>query len=197
MVFASGIYETKAKKMSWQKNDVLEQLWKKWKFLGQRRANYNLEDESRDQLVVLDEQKTSTTPLTTTESPESGTGPIISEIPTCLKCICLVESGCQQVPCGLPGAPCGPFQIDQRYWIEGGRKGGNWQNCVQNFQCAEDTVRGYMQRWATPQRLRRVPTCEDYARIHDGGPDGPFSRSTLAYWQDIQDQGCDESSKFD
>ena len=112
----------------------------------------------------------------------------------CLRCICFVESGCNaNIHCGDGGASCGPYQIQYNYWNEGGRHGGSYRSCVSNFGCAESTIKGYMGRYATRSRLGYNPTCKDYARIHNGGPNGYKYGSTLGYWKKIQRQGC---SKF-
>ena len=51
-----------------------------------------------------------------------------------------------------------------------------------------------MSRYATTSRLGHKPTCQDYARIHNGGPDGFKKSATLPYWNKIQEKGCTESS---
>ena len=40
-----------------------------------------------------------------------------------------------------------------------------------------------MNRYATFQRLGRFPSCEDYARIHNGGPNGYKQSWTNGYWK--------------
>ena len=47
---------------------------------------------------------------------------------------------------------------------------------------SENVVRAYVHHYATQTRLGHVPTDEDFARIHHGGPDGWNSSSTLEYW---------------
>lgn len=44
----------------------------------------------------------------------------------------------------------------------------------------------YMMRYANPERLGRVPTMEDMARIWNGGPNGYKKPSTEAYWQKVK-----------
>ena len=51
-----------------------------------------------------------------------------------------------------------------------------------------------MCRYATRKRLKRNPTCEDYARIHNGGPNGYTRKATLDYWEKIQNAGCNKCS---
>ena len=51
-----------------------------------------------------------------------------------------------------------------------------------------------MNRYATFQRLGRFPTCEDYARIHNGGPNGYKQSWTDGYWEKIESKGCNRYS---
>jgi len=46
--------------------------------------------------------------------------------------------------------------------------------------------RQYMVLYATKERLRRIPTQEDMARIWNGGPDGWRKKSTLGYWHGVK-----------
>ncbi|XP_046861210.1 lysozyme 3-like [Xenia sp. Carnegie-2017] len=110
---------------------------------------------------------------------------------TCLRCICNVESGCRtSVRCGDNGRSCGPYQIQYGYWTDASSPGRGYRQCVDTFFCAETTIQNYMNRYATYARLGHNPTCEDYARIHNGGPNGYRSSSTLGYWQKIRNEGC-------
>ncbi|XP_041472689.1 lysozyme-like, partial [Lytechinus variegatus] len=111
--------------------------------------------------------------------------------PDCLACICKVESGCT-IPdpvChdDVGSLSCGPYQIKEAYWndarLRGGELKGSWMNCTAEFECSEQAVQGYMARYATFQRLGRQPTCQDFARIHNGGPDGYDEDGTLGYWE--------------
>ncbi|XP_063969190.1 protein mesh-like [Lytechinus pictus] len=60
---------------------------------------------------------------------------------------------------------------------------GSWMACTAEFECSEQAVQGYMARYATFQRLERQPTCQDFARIHNGGPNGYKKEATLVYWE--------------
>ncbi len=51
---------------------------------------------------------------------------------------------------------------------------------------SELIVRIYLNHYATEKRLSRIPTYEDMARIHNGGPDGWKKKSTEAYWELIK-----------
>ncbi|XP_035678229.1 lysozyme-like isoform X2 [Branchiostoma floridae] len=108
----------------------------------------------------------------------------------CMNCICYVQSGCHMPDpiCHMDGGSlsCGPFQIQQRYWEDARRKGGplmnDWQICSASWTCSRDAVNGYMERYAVQSRLGHGPTCEDFSRIHNGGPNGFKNPATLAYW---------------
>ncbi|XP_071837441.1 lysozyme 1-like [Apostichopus japonicus] len=108
----------------------------------------------------------------------------------CLKCICFVESTCT-IPSPLchmdvGSLSCGPYQIKLGYWqdarLKGGSLDGDWQKCSATFDCSERAVQGYMARYATYARLEHNPTCEDFARIHNGGPNGFKNPATEKYW---------------
>ena len=43
-----------------------------------------------------------------------------------------------------------------------------------------------MSRYATTARLGHVPTDEDLARIHNGGPNGFKNPATVAYWEKVK-----------
>ena len=50
---------------------------------------------------------------------------------------------------------------------------------------SEEVIDAYVHRYATPSRLGREPTDEDFARIHHGGPNGWNSPSTRKYWSQV------------
>lgn len=39
---------------------------------------------------------------------------------------------------------------------------------------------------ANPERLKKTWTCEDLARIHNGGPTGHKKKATIAYWDKVK-----------
>jgi soluble lytic murein transglycosylase-like protein len=45
----------------------------------------------------------------------------------------------------------------------------------------------YWAHYLNPDRIGRYPTYEDYARVHNGGPDGHKKASTRAYWKKVKD----------
>ncbi|XP_064120746.1 lysozyme-like [Macrobrachium nipponense] len=91
---------------------------------------------------------------------------------------------------GEMGEVCGPFAITRIYWMEAGWFGGEFHNCVEDWQCNEDTVRGYLAKFVTDANA----TCEDFARTHVGGPHGPHTDATLPYWHEVQT--CLDNSTF-
>ncbi|XP_030830412.1 lysozyme 3-like [Strongylocentrotus purpuratus] len=113
----------------------------------------------------------------------------------CLRCICIVESNCKmpspvcQIDVG--SLSCGPYQIKDDYWNDARMKGGDlmgsWRKCTADMGCSGETVQGYMARYAVFSRLEHQPTCEDFARIHNGGPNGYNRTSTLKYWSRVKE----------
>lgn len=107
----------------------------------------------------------------------------------CLGCICNIESNCNpNIGCVMDvgSLSCGPYQIKEAYWIDCGRPGSGWQSCANNMSCAQGCVRAYMNRYGTFCTGGRTPTCQDYSRIHNGGPRGCTSSATVSYWNKIQ-----------
>ena len=54
-----------------------------------------------------------------------------------------------------------------------------------SIRYSEQVMTSYVSRYATSTRLGHVPTDEDIARIHHGGPDGWNDASTLEYWRNV------------
>lgn len=117
----------------------------------------------------------------------------------CMKCICQVESNCNpNIGCrwDVNSDSCGPYQIKEAYWIDCGRPGSDWRSCANNMQCAEGCVKAYMNRYGTYCTGGRTPVCQDYSRIHNGGPKGCTSSATVGYWDKVRAccgsaSGCD------
>jgi len=55
-----------------------------------------------------------------------------------------------------------------------------------NKEYAEKVIFVYWDRYATEERLEHIPTDEDRARIHNGGPNGYKKESTVKYWKKVQ-----------
>jgi hypothetical protein len=107
----------------------------------------------------------------------------------CMKCICQVESNCNpNIGCvwDVYSDSCGAYQIKEEYWIDCGRPPPNWRSCANNLACAETCVKAYMARYGTFCTGGRAPTCEDYARIHNGGPRGCTNSNTNGYWDKVR-----------
>jgi len=106
----------------------------------------------------------------------------------CLQCICQVE-GCEKEVgrCVMDqgSLSCGPYQIKNPYWIDCGEPGGDWQTCTKQFACSETCVRAYTRRYGTYCSGNPNPTCEVYARIHNGGPSGCKKSATIGYWNKV------------
>jgi hypothetical protein len=97
---------------------------------------------------------------------------------------------------GCVGTTCGPFQISENYYIDCGSPGTDYETCANDMACAETCVRNYMDRFALGCTGGATPTCEDYARIHSGGPSGCTCTCTDWYWDEVMaccgsQTGCD------
>jgi len=69
---------------------------------------------------------------------------------------------------------------EQNYWVDCGRPGDSLEACGKNKACSNQCIHAYMRRYCTGGR---APTCEDYARIHNGGPIGCRESVTIPYWK--------------
>lgn len=105
----------------------------------------------------------------------------------CLQCICKIESGCRPLGCAwdVNSDSCGYYQLKQVYWIDCGKPGGSLAACSKDKACSEKCVRAYMTRYASKCTGGRTPTCQDYARIHNGGPTGCTKAATVGYWNKV------------
>lgn len=103
-----------------------------------------------------------------------------------------------EVAVGDHGASIGPLQIQKGYYSDavqfdpslqsGQYSGYTYRNCMGpgSFEYSKKVGDAYMRRYATAKRLGHVPTDEDFARIHNGGPNGWKNSSTLGYWHKVQ-----------
>ncbi len=105
----------------------------------------------------------------------------------CLACICQVESNCSPIGCkwDVTSLSCGYYQLKKDYWTDCGSPGDSFETCAADKDCSEECVRAYMTRYAKRCTGGREPTCEDYARIHNGGPNGCKRSSTDGYWAKV------------
>ena len=108
------------------------------------------------------------------------------------------ESGAAKDPLnavGDQGRSIGPYQIMRGYYNDAVQQNPSLTNGGRSYE----NVRGpgslsygievgnaYMERYATKRRLGRTPTYEDFARIHNGGPNGYKSPATVKYWREVK-----------
>ncbi|XP_074595709.1 uncharacterized protein LOC141850866 isoform X2 [Brevipalpus obovatus] len=129
--------------------------------------------------------------------------PLITTQPTqqCLNCICQASSGCDlSKKCHNAGGGayfCGPYQISWSYWSDGnkpGYRGGphDFENCLNDKQCAEQAVIGYMSKWARDCNDDGIVNCADYAAIHKAGPHSCNAQWLYesSYWKTFQSTQC-------
>ncbi|GAB6024676.1 hypothetical protein CHUAL_009810 [Chamberlinius hualienensis] len=99
----------------------------------------------------------------------------------CLHCMCDASSHCQPLSCHLvrPGQYyCGPYLISWAYWSDAGKPQDvendpyAFEKCLINKECAEQTIRNYMDRYARDCNNDGQINCEDFAKIHKSGPFG-------------------------
>ena len=112
-----------------------------------------------------------------------------------------VETGGQydpEIAIGDNGAAIGALQIHRGYYndavaydrsLQSGRYSSyTYKNCMGpgSFEYSKKVGNAYMARYATSKRLGHFPTNEDFARIHNGGPNGWKMSSTLGYWHKVE-----------
>lgn len=103
-----------------------------------------------------------------------------------------------EIAVGDHGASIGPLQIQRGYYndavefdpsLQSGQYSGyTYNNCMGpgSFEYSKAVGNAYMRRYATVNRLGHTPTNEDFARIHNGGPNGWKMSATLGYWHKVQ-----------
>ncbi|KAL3886285.1 hypothetical protein ACJMK2_026292 [Sinanodonta woodiana] len=104
--------------------------------------------------------------------------------------ISLVESKCQPIGCVMDvgSLSCGYYQIKLPYYQDCGSPGRDWKTCADDYSCATTCVKNYMARYGPHSGC--PDTCETYARIHNGGPNGCNNPNTIPYWHKVQSYGC-------
>ena len=112
-----------------------------------------------------------------------------------LEAIQEVETGGLEDPSkavGDQGRSIGPLQIMKGYYNDAVQQdpslteGGKTYQDVTDVEYARKVVVAYMNRYATEGRLGRKPTYEDFARIHNGGPNGYKKSATDKYWDKVK-----------
>ena len=76
-----------------------------------------------------------------------------------------------------------PFAHIDHIWLT------DWRSCTKQMGCSKICVVAYMKRYGN--RCARIAgrsqaTCQDYARVHNGGPGGCYWSKTLDYWSKIR-----------
>ena len=110
-----------------------------------------------------------------------------------LDAICKVESNCQSDAVGDNGKAIGAYQIWYDYWYDAVtfsddddlKLSDGYESCYDK-DYSEKLMLVYWERFATMKRLGRVPTDEDRARIHNGGPNGYKKEATITYWSKVR-----------
>ena len=106
-----------------------------------------------------------------------------------LDAMCEVESNCDPTKVGEANE-IGWYQILPDFWIDALEYdpsiGGEYEDVAKDKEYAEKVILAYWDRYATIKRLGRVPTDEDRARIHNGGPNGYKKNATIAYWSKVR-----------
>lgn len=60
------------------------------------------------------------------------------------------------------------------------------ESCLGNRELSIAIVKAYLKRYATVARLGHLPTQQDCARIHNGGPNGYRKATTVEYWEKVE-----------
>lgn len=91
-----------------------------------------------------------------------------------------VETGGEPNPMYAVGKSkeIGPFQISYEYFLDSGVEGTWTQNCLY----VDRSVKVMKAYW---NRYSKEGTWEEYARIHNGGPNGMKNPNTLGYWEKV------------
>ena len=140
--------------------------------------------------IYINFQETETKPLAVASSLEDSGKEEISSSCKLLDAICKVESNGDCSKVGKVGE-LGCYQIRECYWIDALEHdpsiGGIYED-VLDEEYSQKIILAYWDRYATMKRLGRIPTDEDRARIHNGGPNGYKKSATVKYWNKIQNE---------
>lgn len=92
---------------------------------------------------------------------------------------------------GDQGLSIGPYQIQECYYADAKA----FDPTLPSYESlkgpgsianSERVMQAYSRVYTTKTRLGREPTFEDFARNHNGGPDGYKKESTLGYFEKVQ-----------
>ena len=88
-----------------------------------------------------------------------------------------------------------PVIVMMYFWMQPFLFSG-WQECSKDMACSERCIKAYMKRYGKYCTGSREPTCQDYARIHNGGPRGCRHQSNAtkesnlqSYWAAVSSHG--------
>ena len=125
--------------------------------------------------------------------PRTKSGLMLEEMNEVLDAIAIVESAGDPNAIGDNGNAIGLFQIWESYWTDGIERsgiGGEYSDCFDPTY-ARMVVLGYMDRYATPDRLWRAVTQKDIAFLHNGGPRAIWAKGKKlnnleTYWSKVR-----------
>lgn len=111
--------------------------------------------------------------------------PSLAEI---IQAIEQVESGGNTNAIGDNGNAVGCLQIWKIYVLDVNRISGRKFSFEDRLCKAKsyEMAQIYLENYASLKRLGHEPTAEDYARIHNGGPNGYKKACTLPYWNKVK-----------
>ena len=111
--------------------------------------------------------------------------PAVTDLRPLFDAIRQVETGGDPHPAnaiGDHGVSLGPYQIKKQYWRDSGVPGGYER--VRERSYAERVMIAYWQRFC-PFALGQGDW-RTLARVHNGGPNGPWDPRTITYWQRVK-----------
>lgn len=99
-----------------------------------------------------------------------------------------VESGGDENAIGDNGKAYGCLQLHAAYVKDAAEFAGkDWKHeDAFDTETSIEIMKAYMSRYATKKRLGRQVTFEDWARIHNGGPNGYKKSATDKYWKKVK-----------
>lgn len=103
--------------------------------------------------------------------------------------IAIIESNNNSQAIGDSGKAVGTYQLHKIFVDDVNRIIGSKKYSYAdrlNPTKSREMVKIYLQHYATQKRLCHKPTCEDMARIINGGPNGYKKKSTVKYWSKVK-----------
>ncbi|CAH1786771.1 unnamed protein product [Owenia fusiformis] len=95
----------------------------------------------------------------------------------CIECLCRGPWDQKNWGCEAAAAANNKYRISTSFYIDCGKPGWNYEECVANEECSKHCIRRYMWKYVPRKcypnfNAREAPECEDYARFHYYGPAG-------------------------